>query len=130
MPKSIRASRLDAHATTPTLPAEPCGCDADPVEGLRQLFVDYFQGASIAAGRDPATRPVFVRLHGAAHGWFRVRPDLPAELRVGVFAKATEYPVWTRFSSDVQPGTPDLKSTIGVAIKLFGVTGGQTAAAG
>ena len=93
----------------PTLPASPCDCDTDPIEGLRRLFVDYFQGLGMAAGRDPATRPVFLRLHGAAHGTLSIRDDLPAELRVGLFGQALEYPVWVRFSSDRQPGIPDLK---------------------
>ena len=107
----------------PTLPPEPCCCDGDPIEGLKQLFVDYFQGRGMAAGRDPATRPVFLRLHGAAHGRFLVDPDLPQDLRVGVFGQKSEYPAWVRFSSDVQPGAPDLKGTCGIGIKLFGVDG-------
>lgn len=107
----------------PVLPPSPCCCDSDPIEGLKQLFVDYFQGRGMAAGRDPATRPVFLRLHGVAHGRFIVDPNLPESLRVGVFAQAPEYPVWVRFSADVQPGKPDLKGTTGIAIKLFGVEG-------
>lgn len=107
----------------PVLPPEPCCCGDDPIQGLKQLFVDYFQGRGMAAGRDPATRPVFLRLHGAAHGRFVVDPDLPEALRVGVFAQAREYPVWVRFSADVQPGAPDLKGTTGIGIKLFGVEG-------
>jgi len=106
----------------PELPKPPCGCE-DPTEGLKRLFVDYFQARGLAAGRDPATRPVFLRLHGVAHGTFVVRPDLPRELRIGVFGQKTEYPAWVRFSSDLQPGLPDLKGTIGVGIKLFGVEG-------
>ncbi len=130
------SSTIDPSATTgtgtcqttpitlpPTLPPSPCCCDSDPIAGLKQLFVDYFQGAGMAAGRDPATRPVFLRLHGAAHGRFVVEPDLPEALRVGVFAQSPEYPVWVRFSSDVQPGRPDVKGTMGVGIKLFGVDG-------
>jgi hypothetical protein len=93
------------------------------VEGLKQLFVDYAQGVALARGRDPATRPVFLRLHGVAHGTFVVRRDLPAELRVGVFGQKDEYPVWVRFSGDIQPGDPDLKGTAGIGIKLFGVEG-------
>ncbi len=107
----------------PQPPAPPCGCDVDPVAALKQMFVDYFQGRSIAAGRDPATRPVFLRLHGVAHGRFVVRPDLPAELRVGVFGQAAEYATWVRFSSDLQLGLPDFKGTVGIGIKLFGVSG-------
>ena len=107
----------------PTLPPSPCCCDSDPITGLKQLFVDYFQGTGMAAGRDPATRPVFLRLHGVAHGRLLINPDLPRELRVGVFAQSPEYPVWVRFSSDLQPGKPDLKGTMGIGIKLFGVAG-------
>lgn len=112
-----------AQANPGTLPPSPCHCDSDPVEGLRQLFVDYAQGRALMAGRDPATRPVFLRLHGAAHARFIVRDDLPDALRVGVFAKAGEYAAWVRFSADVQPGNPDLKGTTGIGIKLFDVDG-------
>lgn len=107
----------------PKLPASPCDCDRDPIEGLRNLFVDYFQGLGMAAGRDPATRPVFLRLHGVAHGSLTIRDDLPPQLRVGLFGRAQKYPVWVRFSSDRQPGAPDLMGTIGIAIKVFGVEG-------
>jgi hypothetical protein len=93
------------------------------VEGLKQLFVDYAQGTALRRGRDPATRPVFLRLHGVAHGTFAVRPDLPADLRVGVFGQQPEFPVWVRFSGDIQPGSPDLKGTAGIGTKLFGVEG-------
>jgi hypothetical protein len=93
------------------------------VEALKQLFVDVAQGAALAAGRDPATRPVFLRLHGAGHGTFIVHPNLRDDLRVGLFALAREYPVWVRFSSDLQPGDPDLRGTVGIAIKVFGVEG-------
>lgn len=100
-----------------------CDCDTDPVEGLRKMFVDIFQGGQIESGEVPARRPVFRRTHGIAHGAFVVRPDLPAELRVGVFGQKGEYPAWVRFSSDVQDGHPDYKATCGVGIKLFGVEG-------
>lgn len=110
-------------ADIPEKPAPPCDCDQDPVEGLKTLFVNYAQGVALARGREPATRPVFLRLHGVAHGAFVVRADLPADLRVGVFGQKAEYPVWVRFSGDIQPGSPDLKGTAGVGIKLFGVEG-------
>lgn len=42
-------------ALPPTLPASPCDCDTDPIAGLRSLFVEYFQGLGMAAGRDPAS---------------------------------------------------------------------------
>lgn len=117
------SGQVTAVRLPPVLPPSPCCCDSDPVAGLKQLFVDYFQGRGMAAGRDPATRPVFLRLHGAAQGRFIVDPALPEHLRVGVFAQAKDYPVWVRFSADVQPGRPDLKGTTGIGIKLFGVDG-------
>jgi hypothetical protein len=45
----------------------------------------------IAAGQCPALRPVFLKPHGVVSGVFRIRSDLPADLRVGVFA-GQEYP--------------------------------------
>lgn len=107
-------------AFPPPPPAPPCGCDADPIEALRVMFVDVFQGRALAGGRDPASRPVFLRLHGVAHATLVVRPDLPEALRIGVLQPGREYPAWVRFSSDVQPGTPDLRGTVGIGIKLFG----------
>ncbi len=107
----------------PLLPDAPCCCDQDPIAGLKQLFVDYFQGRGMAQGRDPATRPVFLRLHGVARGKFVIEPKLPESLRVGVFGQAPHYDAWVRFSADVQPGRPDLKGTVGIGIKLFGVCG-------
>jgi hypothetical protein len=101
----------------------PCDCATDPVEGIKKMFVDIFQGGKIERGEVPAQRPVFRRTHGVAHGTFVVNPDLPGELRVGVFGQKGEYPAWVRFSTDVQNGTPDLGGTCGVGIKLFGVEG-------
>ena len=60
--------------------------EGDPVAALESLFVDVFQGRQIADGGEPARRPVFKRTHGIAHGRFEVLPDLPEELRIGVFA--------------------------------------------
>jgi len=86
------------------------------------MFVDMVQGRRIALGQSPAMRPVFRKLHGVAGARFVVRPDLPADLRVGVFA-GSEYEACVRFSSDAAPTDPDLKTTIGAGIKLFGVPG-------
>jgi hypothetical protein len=97
-------------------------CDADSIASLKTMFVDIVMGRRIAAGQDPALRPVFLKPHGIAGATFTVRPDLPEELRVGVFA-GTSYRAWVRFSSDTVPTRPDLKTTCGIAVKLFGVPG-------
>jgi hypothetical protein len=99
----------------------PCDCGKDPIAALKTMFVDIVQGRRIAAGQDPAQRPVFLRFHGAARGEFVVRPDLPADLKVGVFAR-DRFPAWVRFSSDL-PAGPDFKTTVGVGVKLFEVPG-------
>jgi L-lysine epsilon oxidase-like protein len=119
-----------ASAYPPRTPKPPCGCDTDPIAALKQLFVDVFQSGALNRGREPATRPVFLRLHGVAYGTLAVRPDLPKDLRVGVLGQKPEYPVWVRFSSDVQPGNPDLKGTVGIGIKAFGVEGASLTEAG
>ncbi|HEX6037323.1 LodA/GoxA family CTQ-dependent oxidase [Longimicrobium sp.] len=120
-PRSQHAATGVRAAGTPTPP--PINCAANPVEGIKQMFVDQFQGSQIATGEVPATRPVFRRVHGVAHGTFVVRPDLPEALRVGVFGQRSEYPMWVRFSSDLQPGAPDYRGTVGIGIKIFGVHG-------
>ncbi|HEX8490323.1 MAG TPA: LodA/GoxA family CTQ-dependent oxidase, partial [Chthoniobacterales bacterium] len=67
-------------------------------------------------------RAVFLKPHGVAHGWLEMRPDRPDSLKVGVFAQE-RFDAWVRFSSDTQPTNPDLKTTCGVGLKLFGVSG-------
>jgi hypothetical protein len=99
-------------------------CGVDPAGSLVTMFVTMVQGGRIAKGQCPALRPVFLKPHGVAFGVFRIRRDLPEELRVGVFAGA-EYPCWVRFSSDTVPTSGDFKTTCGIGIKLFNVPGNK-----
>ena len=103
--------------------AGPGDCAADPAAALKQMFVDIVQMRRIQQGQSPAQRPVFLKPHGVANGYFEVRTDLPEHLRVGVFAAAKRLPAWVRFSSDTLPTNPDLRSTCGIGIKLFDVPG-------
>jgi hypothetical protein len=99
------------------------GCAASFREETRRLFVDVVQRGIIAAGVKPAPRPVFRKLHGIAHGSLQLHSDLPDRFRHGLLAQSS-YAAWVRFSSDTRPQTPDREnSTLGIAIKLFGVTG-------
>jgi hypothetical protein len=93
-------------------------CSTDPIASLVEMFVGTVQAGRIAKGQCPALRPVFLKPHGIVHGVFRVRPDLPNDLKVGLF-RGSEYPAWVRFSSDTLPTVSDHKTTIGVGIKLF-----------
>lgn len=106
--------------------SDPC---ADPIETLRELFVDVTMGRRVARGQAPVARPVFLKPHGVVRCWLTIRSDLPADLRVGLFAKGS-YEGWVRFSSDTLPSVSDVKTTLGVAIKLFGVDGASLISGG
>ncbi|MGH3998749.1 MAG: LodA/GoxA family CTQ-dependent oxidase, partial [Pseudonocardiaceae bacterium] len=97
-------------------------CASDPLTALKTMFVDMVMGRRIASGQDPVLRPVFVKPHGVTLGTFTVQPDLPEELRVGLL-RYERFPAWVRFSSDTLPSRPDLRTTVGIGIKLFGVPG-------
>jgi hypothetical protein len=97
-------------------------CASDPFTGLQTMFVDLVMGRRIASGQDPVLRPVFLKPHGVAHGSFTIQPGLPEELRIGLLCYEC-FPAWVRFSSDTLPSRPDLRTTVGIGIKLFGVPG-------
>jgi hypothetical protein len=107
------AAGLSANAGKPDV-----DCAADPAASLVKMFVGMVQAGRIGKGQCPALRPVFLKPHGVAKGMFRIRPDLPDDLRVGLFA-GSAYPAWMRFSSDTLPTLNDYKSTLGIGIKLF-----------
>ncbi|MEU3657421.1 LodA/GoxA family CTQ-dependent oxidase [Streptomyces sp. NPDC032161] len=114
---------FDDTAGMPSLP----GCAEDAIGALKQMFVDLTQGARMARGQDPVKRPVFLKPHGIARGTLTVADDLPPEMRVGFLENARTQAgglnAWVRFSSDTVPGVPDLKTTLGIGLKLFGVPG-------
>ena len=60
--------------------------------------------------------------HGCVAAIFRVRDDVPAELRNGVFASPREYPAWVRFSNGRQRDDRHADAH-GMAIKLLDVVG-------
>lgn len=101
----------------------PCwDCAENATERLEEMFVDLIQRRRIETGQRPARRTVFLKQHGGAYGTLQPVRNLPEDLKVGTFAHGT-LPCWVRFSSDTQPTSPDLHSTLGIGIKLFGVPG-------
>ena len=104
------------HIAKPDCP----DCAGNPDGKLRQMFVDIRR---IRLGQWPARRPVFLKPHGIVHGRFEILPNLAEELKVGLFALTGSLPAWVRFSSDTLPGNPDLKTTCGVGLKVFGIPG-------
>ncbi len=97
-------------------------CANEATARLNEMFIEIAQAKKIALGQRPAERAVFRKLHGAAWGKLVVREDLPAALKVGIFAKK-QLPAWVRFSSDTTPTSPDLDSTLGIGVKIWGVDG-------
>lgn len=69
-------------------------------------------------------RQIHTKMHGCVKAAFVVEPDLPEELRVGVFKEPRTYHAWVRFSNSSTRPQPDKKKDIrGIAIKLMGVKG-------
>ena len=60
-------------------------------------------------------------------GEFTVLPDLPDQLRHGLFAEPRTYPAWVRFSGPGPYAPPDLEDLgqCSVAIKVMGVPGAK-----
>ncbi len=109
-------------------PEDDKGCwnctDDNATENLKRMFVGIAQTDHIRQGESPARRAVFRKLHGVVKGYFEIQKNLPEEYRVGVFdGNKGSFEAWVRFSSDIAPTAPDLRSTCGIAIKLFGVDG-------
>ena len=110
-------------SVNPNDPTPACfDCANRATERLTEMFVDIAERKRIALGQMPAERPVFRKVHGVAHGWLEGARDIPDDLKIGVFAHE-RVRAWTRFSSDTTPTSPDLKTTIGIGLKLFGVPG-------
>jgi len=101
---------------------DPIDCSSNPLNSLIEMFVGVVQTGRVKRGQCPARRPVFLKPHGIVRTTFRIRPDLPVDLRVGLF-EGSEYSGWARFSSDAVPTSNDFKTTVGIGIKLFGVPG-------
>jgi catalase len=69
-------------------------------------------------------RQVHTKMHGCVKAAFTIEPDLPEELKVGVFQEAKTYHAWIRFSNASTIPKADKKKDIrGMAIKLMGVSG-------
>lgn len=72
----------------------------------------------------PARRDAHAKHHGCVKAEFIIEPDLPKELRHGVFKEPRTYKAWVRFSNGARHVQDDGKGdSRGMAIKLVGVEG-------
>jgi hypothetical protein len=69
-------------------------------------------------------RDTHAKGHCIIKGEFRIEPDLPDELRVGLFKEARTYPCWIRFANTSPIPQADKKRDVrSMSIKLTGVNG-------
>lgn len=72
----------------------------------------------------PVLRDQHPKSHGCVRAEFVVGPDVPGDLRHGIFAEPRTYAAWIRFSSSSSQPRPDSKRDAhGMAIKVIGVEG-------
>jgi hypothetical protein len=71
-----------------------------------------------------AERAGNTKTYGVVRARFEV-PELPPDLRVGIFAEPQEYPAWVRFSGPGPHVTDDIANNgiLSIGIKLMGVEG-------
>jgi len=124
---SIPAVRLLASG----LPADVHAAELESPPADEQLYIDN----SIDTLRErmrresqygPTLRGRFAKSHGCVRATLTVVPDLPEELRVGLFREPRVYRAWMRFSSaDPQLRSDTRRDIRGVAIKLMDVGGAK-----
>lgn len=93
--------------------------------------IQQIQKALYGAGQRPALRDAHAKAHGCVEATFRVRANLAARLRQGVFREPKTYSAWIRFSNG--NGTPRDDHSgdgRGMAIKLMDVEGTKIPAGG
>lgn len=106
---------------------------SDPVSPTtnQEALIDEIIASSLQAQQQngPDLRQIHSKSHGLLWGEFIIEPNLPEELRVGLFKTPQTYPAWIRFSSGGSPEKrgkfrsdtqPDVR---GIAIKVINVDG-------
>jgi hypothetical protein len=78
---------------------------------------EYPPGQALRAGN--------TKTYGVVRGSFDVLPDIPEEMKVGVFARQRSYKTWVRFAGPGPLAPPDIKDNgiLSIGVKLMGVEG-------
>lgn len=108
-------------ATTPlaqeTIPSGESDYIEDLLERLKAKIIEDNAGGIMR-------RDAHAKMHGVVKAEFIIEPDLPEELKIGLFKEPNTYTAWIRFSNQSGSLSPDIGRDIrGMAIKLMGVPG-------
>ena len=97
----------------------------DEVENARTIAALLEKNIRERYGNGRHLRDAHPKAHGCPKAEFRVYPNIPPELRHGVFEPGKTYEAVVRFSNgNGDPTIPDIEGDArGMAIKLFGVQG-------
>jgi hypothetical protein len=123
--RHLRHGLLLACLAAPALATEAVEViPASEADDTRQLIALLQQQMRHDYPRGLMLRDAHPKAHGCVRAEFAVAPDLPAALRVGVFAEPRRYQAWVRFSNASGKVKADEVSDLrGVAIKLLDVGG-------
>ncbi len=113
---------MKLHRSFEKLEPNEAGMIAEMTDILRRKMErDYANGETL--------RDAHPKTLGLLRGTFQVEPDLPAELRVGIFERPHRFDCWVRTSSASGKVQSDaIKDARGIAIKLVAPRGKDAAA--
>lgn len=96
-------------------------------EAMQEIVaaMSAFVRTTYAGAGSIAERAGNTKTYGVVRGRFEVLPDLPPNLRHGVFATPRAYPVWVRFGGPGPLSPPDMQDNgiLSIGIKLMDVPG-------
>jgi Catalase len=112
--------RDTASASTTVIGENVPTGEADALRTIVRAIEDKVSAAAKDSGH--ARRDAHLKAHGCLQAKFTVLDNLPPALRVGIFAAASSYDAWIRFSNGSETSQPDsVGDGRGMAIKLMRV---------
>jgi catalase len=102
----------------------PSANEESAIQAIEQMTRQQIE-QNYQAGERPARRDAHAKHHGCVKGEFIVEPNIPKDMRVGVFQEpGKKFTACIRFSNSSGNIKPDYKADArGMAIKLIGVEG-------
>jgi catalase len=93
------------------------------LERLAEILRDIQRARAERRGK-PAERALHAKGNAGLEAELRIADQVPAEMRVGIFAGAGTYRAYVRYSNGAGGRQPDAKGDVrGIAVKILGVPG-------